>query len=46
MEEFLKVNKKIVSGLYASDMIKLDEMNKFLLKYNLPQQIWDEIEIL
>ena len=32
MEEFLKVNKKIRSGLYANDMIKLDEMNKFLLK--------------
>ena len=33
MEEFfLKVSKKIRSGLYANDMIKLDEMNKFLLK--------------
>ena len=29
---FLKVSKKIGSGLYANDMIKLDELNKFLLK--------------
>lgn len=38
--------KKIGSELYANKMIKLDEISKFLEKYNLSKLTQNEIEIM